>query len=774
MLKVIHQNKKLFTVLALVSAGFLNLAIFSGCNDLEIALEAPAYKQLSAEAKETVVDFYEQTGEIVLLEENHEPDSPYLNPDYLSYLELDDEEKAKVELIPEKYSFVLDDISLLFGDQKDGEGKGSVVSDLVRADFDTFDLNEDIPMSFDLRDIDGESYITPLKDQGGMGICWAFSSTEQAESFLMTENKLAYSSSTDVFSPRQMDYASSTDGINNYGNENGYRQLGEGGNFYMSSMLMANAVTLNSESSIPFDENMDKKELAEVLNYNNSEYEVDSTLMLPTFNPGYEEYFVYFTKLFAMNAGGAYVGTGSPQGACAAKNTDGTFVIDEDSDCRNNKDKYGAHAMQIIGWDDNYVYNYCKVGDLHKAVKNGSCQEGNKVTGTGAYIIRNSWGEDRDYAYVYLTYNSTNVDVNFVTGMSSMDEREWDNNYHKNVFAQDDITYGTTDSVTFNKKISGDEKIEKIKFMTLNTNGEYTVSINGNEVQAYKAFWPGIHTVDLSDKNIVVSDDDIVVTIKSTGDDSLLHYSTSVFTSNIEKTPTIKTSDFESEDDVLENGDFSFVMYSDTKNIPSGAQVSYKLIKDGVDVSDLINVANNVVAINNINATITIDSNADYGEYTLETNYDGHSFQSKIALKTSLKLDFDDTLDVFNDIVVFDGNIMETLLNLVTTNAENPSYVHYASSGDLAADDNLKTGDVLVAVLGDRVKLRYKIVVLGDINSDGAVSSADYIKVRKHIMGTEIIDGGLKFYAADMNKDETISSADYIKIRKYIMNKENN
>ena len=430
--------------------------------------------------------------------------------------------------------------------------------------------------------------------------------------------------------------------------------------------------------------------------------------------------------------------------------------------------------MQIIGWDDNYGYSYCKVGDLHKMAKNGACQNGNLVTGTGAYIIRNSWGEDEDYGYIYLTYNSTNVDVNFVTGMSSMSERKWDNNYHANVFAQGNITYGTTDSVTFNKKIPGDEKIEKIKFMTLSIDGKYTISINGTEIQTYKAFWPGIHTIDLSDKNIVVSDDDIAVTIKSTGSDSLLHYSTSVFTSNIEKTPIIRTSDFESDDDVLENGNYSFIIYSDTKNISSGAQVSYKLMRGDDDVSSLINVANNIVAINNINATITINSSADYGEYILITNYNGHSFQSKITLKTSLKLDFGDNLDVIDDIIVIDGNTMGVLLNSITTSVNNPNFVHYASSGDLVTDDNLKTGDILVAVLNDKVKLRYRIVVLGDINSDGLVSSADYIKVRKHIMGTEVIDGGLKFYAADMNKDKAISSADYIKIRKYIMNKENN
>ena len=61
-------------------------------------------------------------------------------------------------------------------------------------------------------------------------------------------------------------------------------------------------------------------------------------------------------------------------------------------------------------------------------------------------------------------------------------------------------------------------------------------------------------------------------------------------------------------------------------------------------------------------------------------------------------------------------------------------------------------------------------VVRGDVNGDGKVSSADYVKIRKHIMQTDLIKENIYFYAADINNDNKISSADYVKIRKYIMN----
>lgn len=60
--------------------------------------------------------------------------------------------------------------------------------------------------------------------------------------------------------------------------------------------------------------------------------------------------------------------------------------------------------------------------------------------------------------------------------------------------------------------------------------------------------------------------------------------------------------------------------------------------------------------------------------------------------------------------------------------------------------------------------------LVGDINSDGKVSVADYNLIRKHIVGNIKLTGD-KLNRADVNSDGKVTAADYIRIRKIIINK---
>ncbi len=58
----------------------------------------------------------------------------------------------------------------------------------------------------------------------------------------------------------------------------------------------------------------------------------------------------------------------------------------------------------------------------------------------------------------------------------------------------------------------------------------------------------------------------------------------------------------------------------------------------------------------------------------------------------------------------------------------------------------------------------YTIVVKGDVNGDGRITSSDYIRIKKYIGGTAQLTGA-SFLAADIDSNNTIKSADYIKIK---------
>ena len=69
------------------------------------------------------------------------------------------------------------------------------------------------------------------------------------------------------------------------------------------------------------------------------------------------------------------------------------------------------------------------------------------------------------------------------------------------------------------------------------------------------------------------------------------------------------------------------------------------------------------------------------------------------------------------------------------------------------------------ATIGEQ---EYTIIMVGDVNGDGKISPADYVKIKNNIMGTNSLEGIFNI-AGDVNGDSKISPADYVKVKNQIM-----
>lgn len=713
----------------LVIGTFILFKHFSS-NKIEKVLKSESYNYLPSEAKKYIEDIYNETGEIILTEKNKEDNTPYLNPKYIEYLNLSDEEKNNIELLPDVY--ITDyEVNKSFSDSN-------------------------LPSSYDLRNVDGKNFVSSIKNQGSTGICWAFASIENVETLLMKQKGQSYSDIVPKFSVRQMDYATSTDKlIKSYtdigtisctpvencsyyaykNSDNGSRNLGEGGNFFTSTIIMSNGLSLVDESVLPWNEDSHTYWPKDIFDYNNSKYELNSSISLGVINQDTAskeviDSYVTEVKNYMLQYGGPFVGTYSPTSTCGFTNVDGTKAMKTDDCLNNTKNKNLGHALQIVGWDDNYEYSYCENGTQHDSVVGGTCKSGQLTSGKGAWILRNSWGEDTEeakaYKYFYLTFDSTRLSIGFTTSISEMASRSWDNNYHSNPWIDSKISNGMAgvkeQTKEFNTHNDKNEKIEKIKFVNAKENSKFNISVVVGEkeyknIETINTTKVGVYTIDLASKNIIINQEKFTVIFK--GDDNSLFYndSISVFTSNVDKEKSVityssdgydSTKPLSNENPLYVDGDNYWFLNLKTylKNIPSNADLVYRIKKDdGVIATERAIGDFRKTIINNIGearfeGSYSISNSAfstkeAYGKtYTFEIAYGDtivNSFPIKFSGKGSttsstVKLYANNGTENYKDIVIKDNTSSDFTNNGINNNKNFYNDGYYIVSWNTKAD----------------------------------------------------------------------------------------
>ena len=578
-----------------------NLLVFNE-DKIDKILRTKEYSYLAKEAKEYIRQVYEKTGQIMLTEKNKRANTPYLNPEFINYLTLTVEEKKEQELIPTT----------------------TVVDYSPR----NIQSNVELPSSYDLRDVDGNNYVTPVRNQGNLGICWTFATAGAIESHLLKKYNNPYDSNSKLVSERQIDYITSKDGIKNYKSEYKSfidRNLGDGGNIYVSTIAIANGVSIIDYNSFkPYnDRDLQKMELSEIINYSNSMYEANSTINMPRLNlrestmmlteeqKNTRTEFLNEIKRNIMNNGASYVSTYMDSSCRYVDSNLGNTVIDV-----YNCNPSGGHAMQIIGWDDDLEYSYCASTVKHNS-NTSNCNT--IVSGKGVWILKNSWGNELQHPY--LTYDSMYTGISFINELEKDTDKDWDNNY---LLGDEDEDIKNKTYNLSSTKIKDNEIIKKVKFIAATSDTTYQVKVEkisgGYEIFSKKVDLPGLVTIETPGNIKINKNTDIIITGNNEYIDKVM-----IFTSNVNEDPYINLEKYNN----IEISKQEIRLYSDTKNIPSNSAITYKIYNSSnVDVSDKITVTNNTIAENNINTLISFSDELANGTYKIDAMYNSNIIAS--------------------------------------------------------------------------------------------------------------------------------------------------
>ena len=554
------------------------------------------------------------------------PDNYIINPLWEEYNDLSIEEKKQYEVIPSKYLMVYSNENNYF----DIRGKKSF-------SFEKQSSVGELPSSFDLRDVNGVNYVSPIKLQKSLGLCWDFASIASLESNMLIrhsdssyyqdlDNDGVFEDSSHVitFSERQIDYATSY-GENNKQNYYSYlstRALGEGGNFinFVGAALTGISPIYDNVWG-PYTTDYDQRDISEIFDVNNTEYFVKETVTFPVFKASstqeYKDEVIKMIKRHVMSYGAVEMNTFLPITNCYDSEYD---MVVFDGVCQNKSNVLEGHAMAIIGWDDNYGPN-----------------------GDGAWIMKNSWSNPYDYIYVSYVYDYANVDWNYeYNGIKEIESKDWDNNYNAtkkyqyNKLIDNDIN---TYEIKYYKSKNNSELLKYINFITRGQDTSYDVYISSTgDKSDYELVTnvtkelPGLLTVDIDD--VELNSDAFMIKIVSNGSVINENYYINAFTSDKVDSSDVNIDLTYNLDDKYLSSINDISLYAYTENIPTGEYLRLISVynSNNEDVSSLF-VLNNMLVINgysygSINAADLINDDI----YTFRIGYDNSFYEFSIEL----------------------------------------------------------------------------------------------------------------------------------------------
>lgn len=359
------------------------------------------------------------------------------------------------------------------------EAQESMPSGIIPSPFDdrylrrvksSITLYAELPSQYDLRTY---GYVTPVKDQGACGACWAFATYSSLESCLLK----TYGETWDF----------SENHLKNY---HGYDMLGcEGGDWKKSTAYLTRWSGPIAEADDPFhDYNEPSSPGGPTIKY------VVNVLAF---------YSAEDIKNAVMTYGALYTAMKWDPDYYNSSSRTYYYTGDEDID----------HGVAIIGWDnDKYV-----PGAPHR----------------GAWLVKNSWGESEEHApYLYVSYDDKKAVDDAVAFCDAVPTSSYLHNYqydelglvhHVGSITGSTICWGANVFTAIT-----DEELAAVGFYALSPNTTYevtvydTIDLTGDYASfsdectkiSGTARWFGYYTVNLPSTVPLSQGDDFAIVIK--------------------------------------------------------------------------------------------------------------------------------------------------------------------------------------------------------------------------------------------------------------------